>query len=663
MIGSTLGLIRDATIKDVNVNRGTMRVVINLARGDAFDRTVDVPIPSSWSGPGGEFSGGYPTPGSTIKIQMGQGGEWSSIGYAPSNDVYGNKNITMSSFRQGRHLIQTRNNIKHIVGADVGVNFGDTDQYVHADPNIGILSNTFDSNMSFTEASRKINGPVYRDVQYNAVRNISGSSLNSHEYQKSLVEIGLDPRTRAGDSFIRNPAFNENREIIYEFKNSIGFTDDNNEIRVYDGEIDPHETTGFFKRRESRADALSLSLVEPNQLIESIKGTVVDVYGNVLDLNRSILPNGILEGLSFRDNETSTSNTFINLREQTRKSIAYHFEINARKEDIPDLSDIGEYANNSSDYARNRSKFFVDIDKEGQFKINVPSSSETGNVGLLVRHENYSTIKAAEDGSDPREFVRNSTNQDIFIDSFGVGVISLIGGEGGLEGFSSPVDRLHKDDNGKEVKIKLGTAYHDLTKTLELHSFSQPILQYPDSKINTVSPITTIVSPEIIVSGKNANAGGRSGTISLDGHLSLNIGANTIDRQSLWMDFAGGMVTNVGRDLRDVSWAGRFDGDVLLQIGGSTPSGDSRFLNVNNAIKDGVLDLRVFTSNQMHVIRIDNSGVSVFTPGSIDIVSDGAMSFKSRRNNMYFDAENIYFYANDRNSARYLARKPGKVID
>src|SRR5690606_18370037 len=129
-------------------------------------------------------------------------------------------------------------------------------------------------------------------------------------------------------------------------------------------------------------------------------------------------------------------------------------------------------------------------------------------------------------------------------------------------------------------------------------------------------------------SGDNANAGGRSGTITLDGMLSLAIGANTIDRQSMWLDCAGGIVSNVGRDINDISYAGRFDGDVLVQIGGATVGDDSRFSHLNNAYKPGVFDLRIATGGMMHILRFDESGLRIYTPGEIDMVSEGHMKFQ-----------------------------------
>jgi len=665
-IGPTVGLAVEATVKEIDFNKGTIRIVINLAKSDVVDRIHDAPIPAAWTGAAGEFSGGYPAVGSTVLATQGQGGRWSILSYAPSNGIFGNRNtIESRSFRQnrmsalkpGRHLIQVKNNIRHITDPDIGFQFGDPDQFVHSDPARGIHSNTFESNMAFTEAHRSIVGPVYRDINANATRNISGSALSSHEYQNSLVKIGLDTRTRAGDSFTRNPAFNEAREVVYEFENSFGFTNDQEEESIYDGITIPN-APNYFPRTSSRADALSLSLIEPNQLIETIKGTAVDIYGNIVDLNRSIIPNGILESLSLRENEGNESDTFKYLREQARKSIAYHFEVNARKSSSPNVgADLLDLFLEEEDYARNRSRFSFDVDKEGQFKMNVPSSSEVGNVGLTVRHENYSAVAASENDNDPREFVRNVDNQDIFVDSFGKGYVSLSGSsDAGLEGFASPTDRITGEP------VKLGTVFHNIGENLPLHAVDNPVVRYPASKLNQLTPITEIVSEEIIVSGDNANAGGRSGTITLDGMLNMSVGANTVDRQSLWLDLQGGMVTSMGRDKNDVSWSGKFDGDILVEIGGTTPSDDSRFSDLNNSYKPGVLDIRVHSGNNQHVLRIDESGLRVYSFGEVDIVSNGDMRFKSVAGDMFFDAEGIYFYANDRKTGRKVIRNPGRSI-
>ncbi len=642
MPGPNISLTREATVRSVDLRNNKMTIAINLARSDyGFDGQVSdisLPIPLDWAGPNGEVAGGCPVPGSTIWIDMTTGGRWNPGSYTANTDV-----SLSSTMKPGRYTIQSKAGNFIFVDPVVGVQVGDNTNYALYDSVRGLSSSTFDSNYSFSEASTSIVGPVLRDQESNKERNISGSALTSHSYQDSLREIGLDPKTRTGLQG-RNPGFVESRNLVYEFKNGYGFTDDSKEVKIYD-KTETNSVTSTFQRRQSRADAFSLSLIEPNQFVETIIGTGVDFCGNILDLNRVALPSGG-EGLSFRGNNDSKSEVFSLLREQARKSIGFHFEMNSRKENIPDLENLNGFVS-GDDYGRNRSRFSLDIDKEGQFKLNIPMSSNIGNVGLVTRTENYTTLKAIETNSDPRAFARSSTNQDIFLDSFGSGTVTVE---------DAPIDRI------TDQPIKLGTAYHSISDTLQLHARTNPVITFADSKLNKVSPVTKVVEPEIVTKGESANAGGRSGTITIDGMINMSIGANTSDRQSMWLDCAGGIVSNIGRDIQNISYAGRFDGDIMIQVGGATIDNDSRFGDLNNGNRDGVVDVRVVTNAQMHIVRIDSTGVRVYTPGEVDIVSEGMMRFKSRRNKIVLDAEEIWMYGNDRGTGRLVRRIPGLTI-
>lgn len=664
-IGPFIGLAREATILDINPQQGTMRVRVNLAKTDInIKNDINIKIPFSWTGPEGEFSGGFPVQGATLWVTQGDGGTWAPLPYSLSDDSSIDRNTSafstyrhalMRSFRPGRWVTQVRNNIHLFVDPDDGIVAGSPENSLNIDPNRNIISANFSQQYSFTESSHSVKGVVKRDLRANSNRNIVSSALTSNAYDDGLSAIGLDPLVNPGTPIYRNPTFIENRETVYEFAKSFNYLNDEIESKIYDtGDIP--EISENFQRRDSRANCLSLSNLFPNELIETIKGTVVDIYGNILDLNRSILPNGSIDSLSLRSTDVNQSDAFIALREQTRKSIAYHMEINARKDNLLSLDDV-------SDYSRNRSNFFIDIDKEGQFKINVPSSSETGNIPLLTRYENFSTVEGIAEES-PGDFIRNpEDHRDVLIESFGVQSIGLSSGEEELEGFASPVDRITGEP------IKLGTAYHDINKTVELHQRNDLLTSYfTSSKLESVPLIEDIVSKNIIVSGPDANAGGRSGTISLDGFLSLNIGANTVDRQSLWWDLAGGVVANIGRDRNNISYAATLDGDVLVQIGAATIADDSRFENLNNAVRAGALDIRVLggssdgAAGTMTIIRVDSSGVRIATPGECDIVSMQTMRFKSIRGDMHFDAESIYMYSSDLGVGRLVLRKPGQSI-
>lgn len=661
---------REATVIGFDLTRGTMRVKLNLAQSDVIpdaQSEKSVSIPASWTGPNGEFSGGCPVIGSNIWVVLGESGQWAALPYTPSNDAFTNntsftlsshRKNQMSALRSGRYLTQVQNNIRQFFDPNIGIQTGNPEFFTHNDPERSIHSLKFSNEFSFTDSHLKVNGPVKRDLVSNSNRGTTGSALSSHSYDDSLFTIGLDPRTKTGSTVNRNPPFVEDREVVYEFSESFEYTNDADEADRYDTNEEPEVNTKF-SRRDTRADAMSLSLSAPNQLMETIKGTAVDIFGNILDINRNILPNGRIDKLSFRTTENNKSETFLNLRDQTRKSIAYHFEINTRKSTItPDVT-------KNDNYARDRSRFFIDIDKEGQLKMNIPASSETGNIPLLTRYENYSTILAAEeDGVDPNEFIRNVNNQDIFAEGFGVQSISLKGGDDDLNGFVSPIDRF------SESEIRVGTAYHDILNTVELHSRNDMIESfYSDSTLLDVPLLENVVSDEIIVSGESANAGGRSAGINFDGMISLNVGANTVDRQSLHFDYAGGLVGNIGRDKNGNSYAVTMDGNLLIQLGAATVNNDSRFSDLDNGIKPASLDIRVLSGPDSEtaggtctVIRVDNTGVRVLTPGRCEIVSEQDMRFKSIRGNMLFDAESIFFYADEAGRGRLIERKTNRTI-
>jgi len=659
---------RTGTILGFNPQKKTIRIALNSAQVP-FSKAgleIETDLPSSWFGANGELGGMYPVTGSTVNVVIGQGGEWRCLGYANSSNYTTNNDAfpksyfeknKLAAFVPGVSLSQVENNVQQTISV-AGIMTGNPVNQTCADPEQNIFSVNFGQYLGFSEASTLVSGIVFRDLGSNVTRNLAGSARTSHVYGKSLTPIGMDPRTTPGLGFVRNPPFVENREMVYEFAYDFGFTEDDKETELYQKEKNP-ALANYFDRNESRANTLNLNLTAPNFLIEQTKGTVVDTYGNVLDLNRLPLPVGS-GNLSLRETEIDLSETFKQIRKIERKSIAYHFEINARKElPLPNLQ-------STTDYSRSKSRFSLDIDKEGQFKLNVPSSSPEGNVSLPVRYENYSCIKAdLDDTGRPNAFIRNTTNQDIFVNSFGVGAID-ISDEDQKEGKAAPIDWI------KKTNIKLGTPYHNITTAGLAQQRPDPIENWaPNSLLNNplnTPVLTDVVNTNIIVGGKDSNAGGRSGYINMDGFMSLSLGANTSDRQSLWIDYAGGVVANIGRDLRGRSYVGTMNGDLFLTIGGPGVTTDSRFPAekdpARNGVYDGTLDIRVVRNGELSIFRIGPKGVNVATPGRITLEA-GQDILISTPSNLFLNADNIYMYANevgDVQTGRLVARKPKLTI-
>jgi len=641
-----VGLLKIGTIVgfDSSVQPPAMQVVIKESVLNNNPAPINVPAPYSLFYNNGLFIGTVPTAGTPVVIGQGRGGRHFFVSFLAENVP------VIPQVEEDTLLISANYQTQIKLAVDNSISIGSDAARIHIDTDLSLISQTFNSNFSFTQASRKINSKVKRDLRIlNDNKFDQDSKLEDDSYDSYYYEIGLDPQlttSSVANNSNRNPSFMEDRSLVYEFEYDANVSDEISESNIYGKSQQEPKDFNFPNRRKSRADVLSLTLLEPNYLMETIKGTVVDIFGNLLDINRMPLPLGTDKSVTLNvDKAEDKEKAYKNIREIQRRGVAYHFELNARKDlsgkngktTLPDI-------NSSDDYARNRSRFFVDIDKEGQFKINVPASSEKGNVPLLVRYENYSSF-GDDDNNNPNKLVYIDDNKDIFLDSFAATVFTKDASFDGTRGVitikddvgeAGPIDRI------VNTHMKHGSAYHDILSTC-FSLQSQDFLQYQANTtiivesteqdvidLTTIPDLKNVVSDTIIVSGDNANAGGRSGQINLDGSIELNIGANTVDRQSVWLDTAGGIVGNIGRDRNDRSLVMSLNGQVLIDIGGYGVPGDSRFSTLNNASVPGVLDIRVMTAGfQTHMIRIDDSGMRIMTPSRLEIHSAKQMVLKS----------------------------------
>jgi len=607
----------------------------------------------------------------------------------------------ISKLENGCFLIKADNDIKLKLSPSDGAYIGrqrSSSMYLDTSSINGAQggSSTLESNQSywFNNSGYSINGVVLRDRRIADIDSANTSNLDERilsRWYKNLTTVNFDPDLKTSEESVsnrkRNPIFSEQRSMVLEFAD-YGYDNyiqsDEKESKKQNKDNPKTTIDKSTSRRIRKEDVLSLSLVSPNYLIEKVEGTLTDVYGNILDLNRTVLPIGEDEGFTSLD---GTAENYYKIRELHRKSVAYHWELNARKN--PNELDIesgtgDEYASIERIYKRNRSRMFLDIDKEGQFKLNVPSSTETGNVSVLARYENYSTInpKEKDDGENDYDYFQRSkdVSTDILLDAVSRtnGVINLAGDE----------TRLPKDRTTTET-ISVGTMFHDISTTccvpLWVNEFNATgILSGPDT---TVSDQTgdryilahteegSIATKEITVSGENANAGGRSGTAAFDGMLNISIGANTVDRQSLWLDTQGGIVQRVGADLNGISLATQTDGDVYLQIGGEPLQDpdtgeipDKRFDDagtIDTSSKTNRFEIRVMQGNGPSYVRIliDNEGVLVCSPKNIEFRAEEDIIFTAS-GNIFHNAEKIvnYGYTSADDTSRFT-RKVRKFED
>jgi hypothetical protein len=650
MMAEKVGLVTKGWIDSYNPDTNTLFVKLNNSPITSRNPAHPVPAPHSLFYNNGLFIGSLPVPGTPVAIAQGSGGQYYYVSALIENLP------KLPDLESNTLLISANATTKITLDTSYNVKIGSDANGIHLNTDYGYFSHNYDSQNSFTQASRHVIGAVKRDLTINTNFD-QNTKLENDDYDPYYTVIGLDPSTTATSilsSPSKNPPFVEDREMVYEFEYDTDITDDLTESSFYGpkgaANIVPPPT---LNRRTSRADTLSLTLAAPNYLMETIKGTVVDIFGNILDLNRNPIPVGQGQNTINANISKNAAKSFLSIKELERKSVAYHFEINARKDltgqngqiSLPDI-------NSNADYARNRSRFFFDVDKEGQFKLNVPASSEVGNIPLLARYENYSTF-STDDNSNPNQLTFIKDKKDIFLDSFAApiatpttdigfrfsdarGSIQLVDGS---VANSAPLDRITSSDIGEPTHIMHGTVYHDILQTCYVNQNNAFIdYGYGGSVVpidlSAITPLTNVVSNTIVTSGPKANSGGRSGSINLDGSLEFNIGANTIDRQSLWIDTAGGVVGNFGRDLNGRSAMLNMNGDVFMQVGGWGVTSDSRFQNVNNEHRGGTLDIRVIDDNgKASIVRFDNKGnVTIMSHGNMQIFASQSMTISANQN-------------------------------
>lgn len=652
--GETKGIV------DPVSNKITIKAGLDASKNSEYDFYY------TYSDESGVLIGAKPPSNTPTLILQGQNSQYIPIKYFATNH-----GILPTDLEPGQLLLRSNNKNNLLLRKEdivIGKNENEGMVFYNGEwSNNTSSTNNYNYQFSFSQASRKIDGVIRREIEQS--KKPDSLKLIQNDFYRSIPSISLISEEDAisGGFFneefglgFKNPSFTENRDVVYEFSYSPGSQNNVADLKTESINYLPPSSRENIKkflpqsnRKDSRADTLSLSLNDPNYLMESVRGTVVDIYGNLLDLNRFPIKNNLTSNA-----ESSGTNNYYKIRENQRRSIAYHFEINARK-------DLGKLNNppdvmSTSDYSRNRSRFFIDIDKEGQFKINVPASSESGNIPLLTRYENYNTVASAKDPSiNPNELLFPSNRIDILHDSFAAGIVDYnvnydnqkneIKEKGGYnrglisiknkEGAEvSPIDRISDELTGGKLisHIKHGTVYHDITATCIAHQvpgLTQFLYDRP-SEWNSVFPYKTIdnsiVGTTITV---GENAGGRSGSINLDGSIELNVGANTKDRQSIWLDTAGGMIANIGKDKNNVSAAVNMDGQLLLQIGGFGISQDSRFNSNNNAYTSGAIDIRVLVEGaNAAVIRVDKNGIFLISPTKIYLESNGSIDIRSSSN-------------------------------
>lgn len=462
------------------------------------------------------------------------------------------------------------------------------------------VNNTF----RFTEAGRTVEGVIRRNVARGEREQETKTFnfLDGEAYDRILRTIGRSPKsgvsyrtTTLSTPLIRNPSLVEKRSIVYEYAESYNVNGIENESSAMESGDKNQPGKGFRSitrdraaRQNRRTDVLNLNLNNYNHLIEKVEGTLVDIYGNVLDINRNIIPVPDAESIN-TGNASAAKEGLKKIHTYLRRSVKMHYEINSRKNisgDTPSKSSVSD--NNGKDFSR----FSVDIDGEGLTKINIPASSETGNIPVLGRYVNTKDDENPSSGS-----FRDPDKVDVKMLPFSKGGPSI-----GNSSYRPPVD-------GSST-ITAGTAHHDLTQTASSI--------FNSGKHGSGNVMTTTLNNSI--EGGGANAGGRSLNANLDGSAEVSIGADSVDNKSLVMDLAGSMISHFGRDKQGRSMIHQADGDVIVQIGDEQVTGKLEI----HLTRGGGDPQRIIIDEQGITIAVQGNAVYSST-GSTTISSKGQL--------------------------------------
>lgn len=489
-----------------------------------------------------------------------------------------------------------------------------------------------------TEASLSVSGVIKRDLR-NSIRKVEEvyDKLFDPEYDQVLSTIGRNPNVAtatvtsgSGDTeILRNPALVEQKEIVYEFAR----TDQLGSIKQENDRLSPDSSFELVqpnKRKEVRPDALNLGPTTPNNLMETIKGTVVDRYGNILDLNRSSIDfSGIDEkgGLKRLEQEDVL----------LRRSIKFHAEINSRKATTGEFNfdALDSRSGTSIQNGHLHSRWYIDVDSEGLTKINIPASSDTGNIPLLTRYTNTSVSNNRDDWS-----FRDKNAVDVL--HLGFGDLTEDGGVAIDSPGYVPQNVVASDQPGAGQQIRYRTAWHNLPTTAidlfgDIAGGNGP--SFGSQAVSSIiSNSSTSPSP---------NAGGRSFHANLDGSLELNVGRDTVDGKSFVIDSSGGIVSRIGKDNNNNSVITQLDGHVKVQVGGDNIDADAR--TTNPSVK-----FFVDSDSGFHEIEVNQNGVFIKSSPGKNIVFESGNNLVLKAAGqalLHGEVVSIYGSANDDGSS------------
>lgn len=265
--------------------------------------------------------------------------------------------------------------------------------------------------------------------------------------------LGSRPLRRSYQNRKRNPEIAEYRMVINEFSTDYMFTGFDDEVRRVDNSLKMFDNSETYARNREQGNTLHLA---EHELIEVIGGNVVDINGQVLDINYRPLSYGT------DSNKVPSQQIAINYdraRRISRRGIGYHFQLATNTR--------------STDPSQTQSNFVFDVDKEGILKINIPASSDTGNIpfvsntNFVASGDQVETTFANPSTLEPVPVtLRDENGEIVFPDKNAQGITHRQTGVRYAVGEASPYFPTPNEGTALEVRVNT-TKYHNMYAVAE----------------------------------------------------------------------------------------------------------------------------------------------------------------------------------------------------
>lgn len=307
------------------------------------------------------------------------------------------------------------NEFRFLENGDAALKLADAGIYWLTDNAKLTTTNISENNFSYSKSGRVISGSIRRMPMtqrkiFPRPSLMEYSLYSEPNYARYTDAIGFFTGDKALQysilGKIRNPELSEFRMVINEFSTDSMFTGFDDEVLRMNRDKKLFEKSDTLERNRETGNILHLA---EHELVEVVGGNLIDFNGFPLDINYNALAYGD------DSNKTPSSKNIKTDMEQakriSRRGVGLHVQLSTNT--------------SSSDESNSSKNFVFDVDKEGVLKVNVPASSDTGNIPFVsktnyIKDDNYTeTVFANESVEEQIPALLRDSNGDVVFPRIG----------------------------------------------------------------------------------------------------------------------------------------------------------------------------------------------------------------------------------------------------